>query len=310
MWFIILAGLPALLAVLAIVAFFIQPKTITTRDTDRWDNPVGDPHEVRNPGRLGALGVAALATIAALVITALFSVARIEAREVGVETLFGKYERTLQAGWQWQNPFAAVETFDTKLQTTDVQPQVGFKGGGGGNQPATVQWEITSDEAEALWRDFGTFDEVKDRLVIKTTDDSIDRAMKKYAPADTLQEENATELRATVKEDVSKRLAPYGVTVREVLMPTPNFDDKAKEYLDRVQAAQSNLTRSQIEKETAENDAAADKIRNREASPESITLECLDTMRTWNDDNNGQLPAGFQCIPGADSGVALVKPTD
>lgn len=304
MGYIIPAAILALLAVLGVIAFFLQPKTITEQRGYR------DTVEKPNPGRYGALGLTALAVILLLLFTAVCSLARVEARQVGVETLFGKYTRTLQPGWQWQNPMAKVEKFDTKLQTTDVNPAVGFKGGGGGTQPANVQWEITSEEAEALWKDFGTFEDVKDRLVIKTTDDTIDRAMKEYTPAETLQPENAAELRSTVKDELAKRLAPYGVTVRDVLMPTPNFNDKAREYLDRVQAAQSNLTRSQIEKETAENDAAADKIRNREASPESITLECLDTMRTWNDDNNGQLPAGFQCIPGAGTSLDLVKPVE
>lgn len=132
MFYIVTAAVLALVLVLSVVAWATVPKKTGPKDA------AGE--HVRPSATRKAAGVTAVsALVLLLLVTAGTTLARVGAREVGIETSLGRYSRTLQAGWQVKAPWAEVETFSTQLQRSEMDAPIAFAGGGSGTQHMTVQ---------------------------------------------------------------------------------------------------------------------------------------------------------------------------
>lgn len=298
------------LAVLALAVLVIVPRVMPATV-----NHYG--REERSRGRLITMGVSALVLIVALCLVASSFINRVPPRTVGVETVWGKYSRTLEAGWHPAAPWANVETFPTTFQESAMDIHVGFKGGYSGTQPVKGQWTITSAEAKSLWERFRTFDQTNAQLVDNAIKEETVRVFRGYTPSEivngrTLEngktEDTSEQARQAIQKGVTERLAPYGVTVDSLSYTAavqPDEDAKAAIKIDQEAIAKRN--RAAIEVDTAKDEAAADKIRNQEASPESIELECYDVTRTWDQGKNGPLPAMWNCAGNSATPVANVR---
>ena len=301
MGFIVPAIVILVILIGALVAFALLPKSIR----ERQNHHPYDFVEKRNPRRGIALLIAAGALALLLIFTAFSAFARVGPREVAVETAFGKFSRTLEAGWQTKAPWAEVETFSTQLQRSEVDTAVAFAESGGGTQHSTVQWAISGDEAEALWSRYKTFENVQDMLVIPATKQATGDVLAGYTPAESRAEGAGEEIREKVSERLSEIVGEYGVTLDSVAMPPAQLDPTAQAAYDRVVEAKANVERAGERKEQARLDAEADELRNRTLTPENLIAECLTVTNNWNDDENGPLPAGWSCFS-ADA-VDLVK---
>lgn len=276
----------AIIGVVGIVLLIMRTKTSST---DRY----GRSSNVKTI--YGVTGALALLLCIALIVSAFFT--RVPPREVGVETVWGKYERTLESGVHPAAPWASVETFPTTFQESAPDVGIGFKGGASGVQPVKAQWTITGDEAKALWERFKTFEQTNEQLVDNAIKEETVRVFRDHSPSDVVNGEGtADKMQKDIREAVTKRLAPYGVTVDSLSFHSAvQPDETARNNIKMTEEAITKRDRAAIELKTAEDEAEADKIRNRESSPESIQLECLDTLRTWDVNKNGQAPFTLNC---------------
>lgn len=256
--------------------------------------------------RHGVKALAVLLIAALFVLTAITSVAKVGAREVGIETAFGRYSRTLDAGWQIKAPWAAVETFSTRLQRSEVDAPIAFAGGGSGTQHATVQWAITDAKAQELWQRYQKFENVDAMLVQPATREAIGAVMAKYTPAEARAEQNVTNIRVEIVKILAARLAPYGVELDSVALPPAALDQTAQDALNRVVEAAANVQRAEARREQAKIDAEADAARNKNLTDENLTLECLTLTNNWNADKNGPLPATWNCFGNAEASGVIV----
>lgn len=291
-----------ILAVLALAALVIAPRILPKTVVQYGQEETALTRPI-------TIGVAAVVFLIALALVAASFINRVPPREVGVETVWGKYSRTLESGWHPAAPWAAVETFPTTFQESAIDVGIGFKGGAGGVQPVKTQWTITSKEAQSLWERFKTFDQTNAQLVDNAIKEETVRVFRDRTPAEVVNEDGVAEkMRQEVQEGVTKRLAPYGVTVDSLAFHSAvQPDETARNNIKLTEEALAKRERASIELDTAKDEAEADKIRNREASPESIQLECLDVTRTWNDDNNGPLPAMWNCAGASADAVANIR---
>lgn len=258
--------------------------------------------------KAGPVGVAVLAVLALIVLTAFNGFAKVGPREVGIETSFGKYSRTLDAGWQTKAPWASVETFSTQLQRSNVDTQVAFAESGGGTQNSTVQWSITDSEAEELWKRYKEFANVDSMLIQPATKQAVGDVLAGYTPAESRAEGAGEKIRAQVSEKLSASLEQYGVELDSVAMPPTALDDTAQGAYNRVVEAKANVERADERVKQAELDAQADKLRNKELTPENLINECLTVTNNWDHGKNGALPASWNCFSG--EGTALVTNTN
>jgi regulator of protease activity HflC (stomatin/prohibitin superfamily) len=145
-----------------------------------------------------------------LIVFGASSATTVSARSVGIQTGFGKYQKTLDNGFHWTNPTSSVEEFSTQIQTLKLDggeknaPRVNvtYKGGGQGSIAATVSWKISDKEAKALWERYKSFERVRDELVQASAEGAVRDATNKYIPTDAQAKGN--EIAATVKDQIGR----------------------------------------------------------------------------------------------------------
>lgn len=267
-------------------------------------------------GRIAAGVVVALW----LLVFGIFSAATVPARSVGIETGFGKYKNTLDNGFHWTNPTSSVEKFSTQVQTLKLEGNgdnsdtvtfaspvsVTYKGGGQGQISATVSWKISDKQAKALWERYKSFDNVAQNLVKSGSENAIRNEVIKYIPTDA--QGKGPEISAGVKAAIASEFAQYGVDVDSVRITNVGLDEKTQQSIEKVVIAQQDLARAELERQKAITEAKTAKIREQSGilSEQANKRYCLDVTNNWDQNKNGQLPAGWNC---SGSNVGLVAPS-
>jgi regulator of protease activity HflC (stomatin/prohibitin superfamily) len=251
----------------------------------------------------------------------IFSATTVSARSVGIQTGFGKYQKTLDNGFHWTNPTSSVEEFSTQIQTLYLDggndsddnvvhvPRVNvtYKGGGQGSIAATVSWKISDKEAKALWERYRSFKRVQKELVQNSAEAAVRDAANKYIPTDAQAKGN--EISEAVATQLASDFAKYGVEIDRVRVTNVGLDEKTQASIEKVVIAQQDLARAELERQKAETEAKTAKIREQSGilSEQANKRFCLDVTNNWDAGKNGQLPAGWNCM--AQSPVGVVAPS-
>jgi regulator of protease activity HflC (stomatin/prohibitin superfamily) len=255
------------------------------------------------PGvRKGAFGVTAGMFILLLVITALNSVTSVGARNVGIQTAFGRYQGQLDNGLQIIAPWSEHEDFSTQVQYLDLDGDkwadgapVTFQGGGRGVVFASPRWKIDEDAAGNLWKKYKTLDNVSDRLVRSSVKDSFRAVMTEYTPNDA--REHVREVTEKVEADLARTLGDDGIKIDSISIRDIQLDDRTQASLDKIVQANNDIERAKAEQERAKVDAETLKIKEKAGNltEGGLTDKCLTVMDKWDVKKNGNLPAGFSC---------------
>ncbi|WNN94705.1 band-7-like membrane protein [Streptomyces phage Phredrick] len=255
------------------------------------------------PGvRRGAFGVTAGMFVLLLVVTAFNSVTSVGARNVGIQTAFGRYQGTLDNGLQIIAPWSEHEDFSTQIQYLDLDgekdsdgAEVTFAGGGRGVVMATPRWYINEQDAGQLWKKYKNFDNVRDQLVQSSAKASFRDVVKDYAPNEALVQTG--KIADEVKANLQASLADDGVKIDSISIRTIRLDGRSQQSLDKIVQANNDIERAKAEQERAKIDAETAKIREKTGAlkPEALQRYCLDVVNNWDVKKNGSLPAGFNC---------------
>lgn len=288
------------------------------------------------PTKTVGKGVAFSSFAALILCTLISSAAVVDARAVGIETAFGKYQKTLPSGLNWTAPWSQVESFSTLLQATDLndfdnEEQKGdavvvsfsaprdpnnpdakvLAGGGDGTISAIVNWQIsesTSDGgAKALWAKYRTFDAVSTQLVRTKAMDTISDVANDM-PANEASV-NQTAIGEQVKVRLGALMKPYGIIVQDVsirrivLNPaTASALQKINDAIAKTAAATEEAKAAAIQNQILKDRAAAGALEQK-----ANDRYCLDIVNTWKVAENGTLPATFNCGLGSGSAGVLVQ---
>jgi regulator of protease activity HflC (stomatin/prohibitin superfamily) len=258
------------------------------------------------PGvRRGAFGVTAGMVVLLLVVTAFNSVTSVGARNVGIQTAFGRYQGTLDNGLQIIAPWSEHEDFSTQIQYLDLDgdkdsdgAEVTFAGGGRGVVMATPRWYIDEKDAGQLWKKYKNFDNVRDQLVQSSAKASFRDVVKDYAPNEALVQTG--KIADEVKTNLEAALADDGVKIDSISIRTIRLDERSQQSLDKIVQANNDIERAKAEQERAKIDAETLKIREKAGtlSQYGQSDKCLTMMDKWDVKKNGPLPAGFNCNSG------------
>jgi regulator of protease activity HflC (stomatin/prohibitin superfamily) len=266
--------------------------------------------------RLVGGGIAGAAIVALLLTTFFMSLTKVDARAVGIQTSFGKYQDTLDNGLQLTAPWSETEQFSTQVQYLDLDDTDGgsdsvsvtFKGGGGGQVSLTPRWRIDEAGAENLWKKYRTFDKVRDQLVNSSAKDSVRVVVSKYTPNEARDGENLRPIADAIQADLATSLKDDGVIIDSISIKKIQLDSRSQASLDKIVEANNNVERAKAEQERAKIDAETVKIREKSGSlsPQANERYCLEMMNNWDVKKNGHLPAGFTC-GGAGSPFVVTK---
>jgi regulator of protease activity HflC (stomatin/prohibitin superfamily) len=256
---------------------------------------------------------AVLPLVLLVIVTVIASATTVGAKSVAIETSFGKYRATLSSGLNWVAPWASVQQFSTQLQTNKLQPngdagpvQVAFKGASSGAADITVRWKITDKGAEALWRDFQTFDHVQVNLVESEVRNATRDVFSQYAPQDAIDGANLTAIDANVKSSLSAILTQRGILIDSVNVTNIDLGTQAQASINRIVAANANTQTAEANLNTAKVEAQTAKIQSQSQTADTLLRHCLDVVENWDAAKQGQLPATFNCAIGNSSTTPVI----
>lgn len=302
MLFIILAGIALLFTVVAVVLAAGAPVTATHRD----ETPRGS-----------FVTSAVIGGVVFVLLTVLFSMTIVSARTVGIYTSFGKEQGTKAAGLGWTLPWYSKAEFPTNVQYLELNggkdaagtTNVSYKGGGQGEVDSTIRWTLDPAKAVDLWRKYREFDRVTDQLVKSAARDSIGVSIGAYAPNEARSGEKRREITDKVVADLNRTLSDDGIRIDSVSITDVRLDGKTQGSIEAIIKANADIERARAEQERAKIDAATAKIREAAGSlsQNALVRYCLELTNSWNDDNNGALPATWSCFPGGQSTGVLVN---
>lgn len=252
--------------------------------------------------RKGAYGVTAAMVLLLVIVTAFNSVTKVDARNVGIQTAFGRYQGQLDNGLQIIAPWSEHEDFSTMIQYLDLDGDkwadgapVTFAGGGRGVVYATPRWYIDKEDAGELWKKYKTLDNVSERLVRSSVKDSFRAVMTEYTPNDARA--NVREITQKVEADLTQTLQDDGIKISSISIRDIQLDDRTQASLDKIVQANNDIERAKAEQERAKIDAETLKIKQKAGNltEGGLTDKCLTVMDKWDVKKNGNLPAGFSC---------------
>lgn len=266
-------------------------------------------------------GASYFAVIAFVVTWALSSVFSVEARTIGIVTAFGRPSGDVAGpGLNWSWPWTEVTKFSTSNQTIDFDgtdgngAPVDFKlaadkdgtGGGEAKVHVNVTWQVQNDDrAKQLWANWKEFDRVKDQLVDKNSRSVVASIMGKY----TADEANKGEMLATFAKDIKDQLnvffADKGISVETTAVMRVDLSPAVQDRINKKYQDQQDIQRAKIQQDRAKVEAETNIIRQQNLTNDVLQLKCLELTNAWNDDNNGQLPAGWNCFGPVGGGLAV-----
>ena len=284
----------------------------------------------------GGYLVAAVAGGLLLLFTLFNSFTTVDARSIGIQTAFGRYQSTMGPGLQTKAPWSSVEEFTTRIQDTDLSDKDGGKeavnvafsapdaldangkpiadqtdqaGGGNGRISSMIRWGINPDQgnngARALWEKFRTFEDVQTRLVLSESQQAVTDVANDYTAG--IASVNQTLIGDAVLKNLQGRLSKYGIVVDSVAIKGVDLDGPTKASLQRIvdninktQAAVEEKNRAIIDNQTAKLRAESGAL-----SAQANERYCLDVVNAWDVTKNGPLPATFNCGLGGNPPVLV-----
>lgn len=246
-------------------------------------------------------------------------------KEVGVETSFGKVDGHLSAGPHLVLPWIAVHEMDGAIQTDSFVDNassatcqaiaVRIANQQTGCASVSFQWRIRPAAVDELYKDYRSFDHVRDALVTRKLTAAVNEAFVTYNPLNSIVSgtntvasagknetliQIAAQVTSIMKREVGKKIEVLGT-----VLPIVSFDAATQGRINQLQqqVALTRIATQQLATNEAQARANAALAKSVDTSPNILVSRCLDIMDAVVKANQ-TIPAGFSCWPGG--GVAAV----
>jgi regulator of protease activity HflC (stomatin/prohibitin superfamily) len=269
-------------------------------------------------------GYGFLALLAAFLMMVSVSFTQVDARNVGVQTSFGKFHGTTGPGLQVVPPWVSTEEWPTMLQTSE------FRGGGGkedkdnyflaagvkvkiaGEQPAlvsvTVEWGVTEKSVAELWKQYRTFDIARTNYIDSEIQTQVAAAFEGYDPFLKLTKPDEDKDRGTYAQfskvalgNLKPLFEAKGIDLKGVRVTDVDYGQKTDDLLSDLALAVAKTRKAEQDVLTARQEALASGERAKNVAP-----GCLALIRDLAAaDQLKNLPPGVNLCGGAGSDVII-----
>jgi regulator of protease activity HflC (stomatin/prohibitin superfamily) len=267
------------------------------------------------------------AAAAAAALALIFScVYQVGTKEEGILTSFGATSGHAGSGLHFKLPWEKAHEMDAAIQTDSYTGKsclnVRIANQQTGCASISFQWRIKPNAGDELYKDYRSFEHVRDALVTRKLTAAVNEAFQHYNPLDAIVNgtgasvgangNSNTTLSALAKQitGIMRREIGDRVDVLSTILPLISFDDATQGRINQLQQ-QVALTRIAEQKrvtniaEAKANEALAKSVN---ASPNVLVARCLDTLDTMVKQHQA-VPAGFTCWPGGTlAGVIANQP--
>ena len=259
---------------------------------------------------LGAVigGIAGLLVSAVLIAFATVTV--VPTKTVGIPVTFGVVGQPMPNGFNLKAPWTDVELMDMTVQSLDASEDNPTVAKDVDDMDVyvhnNVRWALKEEATDDVFNDTKNIDGdnmkvIADKFIQPAHRAVVQDVMATYNPLDDEKPSNA-EVSKAIKDGLTERIGDrFDISAVDV-----TFIDTTQATKDRINmlnAERANTRIAEQKKETATNEAAANKILAESVSsdPNVLVRECLRLI-----EEGKTPPAGFQCWP--NSGGSIVIP--
>lgn len=252
-------------------------------------------------------GVAGLVVSAILIAFATVTV--VPTKTVGIPVTFGVVGQPMPNGLNLKAPWTDVELMDMTVQSLDASEDNPTVAKDVDDMDVyvhnNVRWALKEEATDDVFNDTKNIDGdnmkvIADKFIQPAHRAVVQDVMATYNPLDDEKPSNA-EVSKAIKDGLTERIGDrFDISAVDV-----TFIDTTQATKDRINmlnAERANTRIAEQKKETATNEAAANKILAESVSndPNVLVRECLRLI-----DESKPLPAGFQCWPNSGGSVVI-----
>ena len=252
-------------------------------------------------------GIAGLLVSAVLIAFATVTV--VPTKTVGIPVTFGVVGQPMPNGLNIKAPWTNVELMDMTVQSLDASEDNPTVAKDVDDMDVfvhnNVRWALKEEATDDVFNDTKNIDgdnmkAIADKFIQPTHRAVIQDVMATYNPLDDEKPGNA-EVSKAIMDEMQKRLGErFEITAVDV-----TFIDTTQATKDRINmlnAERANTRIAEQKKETAANEAEANKILAESVSsdPNVLVRECLRLI-----EEGKPTPAGFQCWPNSGGSVVI-----
>ena len=250
----------------------------------------------------GGVGVVALIVF---LIVAIFSCTYIvDTRQVGVVTKWNRPTgETLSNGLHFILPWTDVHEMDAAIQNdvynSDKRISVRLCNNSTAYADANVRWQINADQADELFVQYKTFDNVRSNLVERNLRTALNEAFTScFDPLSSDPVKNDLPGTVSKAKALLQEKAGNQVEILDISVPIIDYDDQTKARINAINQARADTTRAEQETKTAEQKRlAAEQLAKQPVPDLKIAIAaCLNKMA--NDGVNlNCYPIGSNVVP-------------
>lgn len=258
-----------------------------------------------------ALAVAVLAFIGGIGLVFASIANTVPANSVGIVVAYGQQVGTVDSGFHLLAPWDSVDTFSTQVQTTQRLAgaegdtpgadcvQVNLKGGANACADISIRYQINPSDAVDLWKNYGDFDTVRNKLLRSATDNAAKIVYGQYAPQDAISGEAIPEITTKLESELHRQLTHSGLTLDAVAPGQLHLDPQVQQRINDILNAQTATAVAQqnLAKNLAQ--AQANQALSNSLTNQIIAQECIEAAKEIK-------PAVFNCFGGS-SATPLVN---
>lgn len=230
----------------------------------------------------------------------------VNTRSVGIVTEFNRPVGTLDAGIHPKPFWRSVPELDGAIQTnnrvgdgTDGNPKgcvdVRIANNSIACVDVTIAWRIKLEEADTLYQDYRTFENIQNNLVSRELIAALNQVFGKINPLDSsVRLDFAAIGQQTL--DAMKTTVGDKIEIQKIIIPIVRFDGDTQRHLNDFQRQIAQTRVSTERQNTARADAEANRILTESLTNQVLMDKCLRLI-----ENGATLPTAFQCMMGIEA---------
>ncbi|BBZ15011.1 SPFH domain-containing protein [Mycobacterium branderi] len=262
----------------------------------------------RISARRGALSVAFALFLFGALSTVIACYDRVDTRNVGIVTQFGRPVGTRSAGIAWHAPWQKISELSEaiQLQAFDGNSysdhgsmiQVRLANNSSAYVAENLNWRLREGAAPQLFQDYGgsntdVFNVIKENLVDRQAQVALSKVFATFDPTLQAQGADLPKMAAQVKKDLQDAVG-HDIEILDVRIPRIFYDDPTQQRIDAHNQKVQETKNAEQDVKTAQqrkaaNDIIAQSVNN---DPLVVVAQCINEQITRGKDPAGCWPIG------------------
>jgi regulator of protease activity HflC (stomatin/prohibitin superfamily) len=275
---------------------------------------------------VGWITVACCALAVIMLAVACFK--QVGTKEEGIETSFGKTVGHLSNGPHLTAPWIQVHEMDAAIQTDSF---VDTRGGDTictgiavrianqqtGCASVSIQWRIVPNAGDELYKNYRSFNHVRDALVTRNLTAAVNEAFASYNPLDAIVNGASGGTSQQTLVEIAKRITVImrreigdRIEILSTILPIVTFDAATQSRINQLQqqVALTRIAQQQLRTNEAQAKANAALAHSVDTSPNVLVAQCMNVLEAMVKQSQ-PVPAGFSCWPGGGAAAVIAGPT-